>query len=83
MIFLIEYDRARGTLVSFKTFNESDRLQAEELRLQLELSLKRKQMKHEVVLLEAITEEALRQTHRRYFENIEDLAKPREQMGQQ
>lgn len=73
MIFLIEYDRARGEIVTFKTFDDLDRRSAEDARLELELELSRLGTEHEVVILEAATEEALRRTHRRYFENLSEL----------
>ena len=76
MIFLIEYDRSRGEIVTFKTFWDSERHVAEDLRLELEIKLNRDDVDHEVVLLEADSEDALRRTHRRYFENLTELATP-------
>jgi hypothetical protein len=76
MIFLIEYDRSRGEIVTFKTFPDSERRVAENARLELEIELNRDNVDHEVVLLEADSEEALRRTHRRYFENLTELATP-------
>lgn len=76
MIFLIEYDRSRGELVTLKTFSDSERRIAENARLELEIRLNRNNVDHEVVLLEAESEEALRRTHRRYFENLAELATP-------
>jgi hypothetical protein len=76
MIFLIEYDRPKGQLVKFKSFVDAERLKAQDMRLELELSLHRSGVDHEVVLLEAANEAAVRQTHRRYFEKLADLAKP-------
>jgi hypothetical protein len=76
VIFLIEYDRANGRIVTFRAFDEPSRQNAEDSRLELELSLKRRGVEREVVLLEATTEEALRRTHRRYFEDIADLINP-------
>ena len=73
MIFLIEYDRSQGRLITFKTFKDSARQEAEDARLQLELELNRGGIEHEVVLLEAASEEALRRTHRRYFEDLAEL----------
>ena len=73
MIFLIEYDRKRGQLVTFKSFNDFEREKAEELRLQLELDLNLKSIDNEVVILEAATEEGVRRTHRRYFEDLAEL----------
>ncbi|HEY6232547.1 MAG TPA: hypothetical protein VIW64_14890 [Pyrinomonadaceae bacterium] len=73
MIFLIEYSRKRGQLVTFESFSDSEREKAEELRLQLELDLNLKSIDNEVVILEAATEEAVRRTHRRYFEDLAEL----------
>jgi DNA primase catalytic subunit len=73
MIFLIEYDRNQGRIITFESFVDSDREKAEESRLQLELNLNLKDIDNEVVLLEAVTEEAVRRTHRRYFENLTEL----------
>jgi hypothetical protein len=73
MIFLIEYKRLEGRIVTFKTYNESER--AEHERLEVELDLSRRSIEHEVVLLEAESESALRRTHRRYFEDLSDFAK--------
>ena len=44
-----------------------------DLRLNLELDLNRRGVDHEVVLLEAENEDALRRTHRRYFETLRQL----------
>ena len=73
MIFLIEYDRNRGEIINLKKFEDSARQNADDARLELELELNRLGTEREVVLLEAATEEALRRTHRRYFENLSDL----------
>ncbi|MDQ1639861.1 MAG: hypothetical protein QOF62_3200 [Pyrinomonadaceae bacterium] len=73
MIFLIEYDRKQGRLVTFESFSDSDRKNAEESRLRLELDLNLKGIDNEVVLLEAATEEAVRRSHRRYFETLSEL----------
>lgn len=75
MIFLIEYNRSKGRMITFKVFNDSDRRKAENKRVEIELELNRKKVAHEVVLLEAASEEALRRTHRRYFEDLSELAK--------
>ena len=73
MIFLIEYDRNQGQIVIFEKFDDSERRKAEESRLELEIKLNRLGIEREVVLLEAETEEALRRTHRRYFEDLVEL----------
>jgi len=74
MIFLIEYDRPEGRIVTFTTFKDSERFDAEKSRLDLELRLNRRGVDHEVVILEAESEEALRRTHRRYFEDARQIA---------
>lgn len=74
MLFLVEYDRARGRIASFRAFDEADRRRAEDCRLDLEISLSNRGVAREVVLLEAGSEAALRRTHRRYFESFEQLA---------
>lgn len=73
MIFLIEYDRSKGQMVRSQAFEDAQRHEADALRLQLELELNRQKIEHEVVLLEAASEDALRQTHRRYFENLREM----------
>ena len=73
MIFLIQYDRPKGRIVTIKTFENSERLDAENSRLETELDLNRRGITHEVVLLEAASKDALRRTHQRYFEDLKDL----------
>ena len=78
MIFLIEYNRRQGIIVNFEEFQDSERAEAEKIRLDIELSLSRKGVDHEVVLLQAASQDALRRTHRRYFENPQELVKRRQ-----
>lgn len=73
MIFLIEYDRASGTVTELRKFDASSLKVAEDARLELELKLNRAGIQHEVVLLDAPSEEALRRTHGRYFEDVETV----------
>ena len=73
MLFLIEYDRSSGSIVSLKRFDAVKRGSAENARLEMELELNRRGVEREVVLLEADTEDALRRTHRRYFEDLAEL----------
>jgi hypothetical protein len=75
MYFLIEYNRARGRIVNMRTFSHSQREVAADVRLELELHLNREGIENEVVLLDAVTEEAVRKTHRRYFENLTELTR--------
>lgn len=75
MIFLIEYNRSKGVIVTDREFDDSQRCEAEDLRLGMELDLNRKGIDHEVVLLEAASEDALRRTHQRYFADLPGLLK--------
>ena len=74
MLFLIEYKRSEGRIVNLKTFDDSERSKAERSRFEIELELNQKKIDHEVVLLDAADEDALRRTHRRYFENAAQIA---------
>lgn len=73
MIFLIDYDRSRGELLSIEAFEDSERAIAENQRLEREITLHHKGLKREIVLLQAASEDALRETHSRYFS---DFPKP-------
>lgn len=75
MVFLIQYDRSSGCIVTLMTFHDSARQIAEDSRLELELTLNRLGSEHEVVLLEAASEEVLRRTYRRYFEDLAELTR--------
>jgi len=73
MIFLIEYDRSKGSIVTFRDFDDCQRREAEESRLGIELDLNRKGINHEVVLLEAASKDALHRTHQRYFADLTQI----------
>jgi hypothetical protein len=73
MIFLLEYDRSRGKLVSIYSYADAERRTAENDRLERELELHRNRLQREIVLLQAESEGALRETHRRYFDDIAAL----------
>jgi len=73
MIFLIEYNRSEGRIVTFRDFDDSQRREAEDSRLEIELDLKRKGLDHEVVLLEAASKDALHVTHERYFADLRQM----------
>ena len=77
MIFLIEYDRPTRRTLLFKTFDDTERQNAQNHRLQIELDLNRRGLllEREVVLLEARDEQRLRLTHERYFENLPEHVK--------
>jgi hypothetical protein len=74
MIFLMEYDRPAGKLITLRPFESSQKLAAQDAKLDLELDLHRRGTQHEIVLLEAESEDALRHGYRRYFEDLPDLA---------
>ncbi len=76
MIFLIEYDRANGVLVSNTPFPPERRADAQTARLELEVRLNASGVDHEVVLLEAVDEDSLRRTHERYFTAADELSVP-------
>ena len=73
MLFLIEYNRSEGRITSIKSFKDSERIEAQDSMLGLELDLHAAGTDREVVLLEAKSEEAIRLTHARYVENLEQL----------
>jgi hypothetical protein len=75
MIFLIEYNRREGQIVTSRDFNDSQRREAEDSRLEIELDLNRKGVDHEVVLLEAASKDALYLTHQRYFSDLRQILK--------
>jgi hypothetical protein len=75
MIFLLEYDRSAGRLINVARFPDALRLEAESSRLSLEIRNLKSGLAHEIVLLEASSEAALRTTHRRYFEALESLTR--------
>ncbi len=75
MIFLIEYNRSKGSIVTFRDFDDSQRREAEDSRLAIELDLNRKGVEHEVVMLEAANKEALHRTHQRYFSDLTEILK--------
>jgi hypothetical protein len=75
MYFLIEYNRTEGCIVTMQSFSHTDREAAADARLELELHLNGKGIENEVVLLDAASEEAIRRTHRRYFEDLAELTR--------
>lgn len=75
MIFLIEYDRPTGLIVTYRKFDDREREQAANARLEIEVTLNRQRVDHEVVLLEAESEDAVRRTHRRYFEDASQIVR--------
>jgi hypothetical protein len=73
VIFLIEYSRGEGRIVTYREFDATQRRSAHEARLELELDLNRNGLDHEVVLLEAPTKAHIQRSHRRYFEDLDSL----------
>ena len=72
MLFLIDYDRNASRISSMQAFEDAQRGEAYEARFRLESVRDRERNNHEVVLLEAASEDVIRTTHRRYF--AKDLA---------
>ena len=73
MIFLIRYRRSAGQLIDVTQFTDAERDEAHAARLRLELDLMNQRDGDEVCLLEADNLEALKKTHRRYFESLPTL----------
>ncbi|HEX3357047.1 MAG TPA: hypothetical protein VHS31_08760 [Tepidisphaeraceae bacterium] len=73
---MIDYDPRAGQIVEMNTFADTERDSAHHARLERELDLHRKGINREVVLLQAADEKAIRRTHRRYFETLEQLSHP-------
>ena len=73
MVFLIKFNRRESRIVVLQEFLDNDRSLAEDKRLQMELELGKSDSEHELVLLEAENEEALHQTHGRYFDSMRDI----------
>jgi hypothetical protein len=60
-------------MITFRHFGDDERLTAEAVRLKIELTRVPDESNREVVLLDAASEEALRITHRRYFQNVREI----------
>lgn len=70
MIFLVQYNRSAGRLESIDEFCDEQRSLAEQKRLEMEIKNLNRRSAREIVLLEALTKDYLRHTHRRYFETV-------------
>lgn len=75
MLYLIEYDRHSRRIVRLEEFATSEQAIADAARLEIELDLNRRGVQHELVILEAANGDALRWTHRRYFQDFADIAR--------
>ena len=60
-------------VVRLTQFDDSQASLASDTRLELEISLHKSGVNHEVVLFDAASEEDLRRTHRRYFADLRQL----------
>lgn len=69
MIFLLEYDRAQGKLLSLQAFGDNSK--AQEMRFNMEIQTGSYNV--EIVILEADSEEDLKKTHGRYFIQLAKL----------
>ena len=73
MLFLLEYDREKGRVIHISRFADSDSSTADGARLAREIEMNRLGVKHEIVLLDAASDDDLKRTHRRYFAGIAEL----------
>lgn len=73
MFFLIEYNRRRGKVATMRRFPDAEWSRAADALFALEKSVMRQGIDHEVVLLQAASEETLRRTHMRYFCSLEEI----------
>lgn len=71
MIYMLHYNRRRGTLTDVREFEE--RRDASEAKLAVEIALIGSREGDEIVLLEADSLDALRKSHSRYFTRLEDF----------
>jgi len=81
MLFLIHYDREAGRIIELRKFDDSQKQAAEEARIDLELLVVNRRLDQEIVILQASSEEAVRRTHRRYFESVRAIANDAEAGG--
>jgi hypothetical protein len=71
MLFLIEYDRDKGQVLSIRRFADMERSDAEHARVEREIELHRQGLPREVVLLEAASEMDLHRTHGGYLKGLD------------
>ena len=76
MIYLIQYNRQTGMPARVTEYPVERRREAEKARLEIELGQLNAAIEHEIVLLEAPSQNELRKTHRRYFEELKQLLAP-------
>lgn len=69
--YLLNYDRKEGQLRSIRSFVDASEATRQRFRLELEFI---NQPEVEIVVLGAESEGQLRETHRRFFSTIEELA---------
>lgn len=69
-LFLLSYDRLAAQVVEFAEVAQGQEQEAFDRRLALELQALRDGLDLEVVLLEATSEERLRRTNARYFDDL-------------
>lgn len=74
-IYLIEYARSSGETIFVTGLEGFKRSDAENERQQRELELRRAGSDHEIVLLEAANDRALKHTHGRYFADLKEIAR--------
>ncbi len=75
MICLVIYDRRAGRSLLVREYSDAQRELAEDDRLAEDLAAAHSGLDREIVLIEASSLDALRQTHARYFEDLEQIAR--------
>jgi hypothetical protein len=74
MLFLIEYSRSQGKLISLKSFPDTEWNAVMDERLELELDLfHRKVQDHDALVFQSDSLETLKVTHGNYFKTLEEL----------
>jgi hypothetical protein len=73
MIYYIEYSREHRKTLSFLTYPEAERsiAQAYALKREIELSRLPGGLRLEIVILEADSEATIRNSHKRYFADVQ------------
>ncbi len=73
MIFVVVYDRKAGIVLEQRRFADSELSEAKRFRQRCERHHAERSDEVEVVMLDAENEEALKQTHGRYFGGAEEM----------
>jgi len=75
MLFLIQYDKHHGNVISIHEFEEAQRREAEKARAALELALCGEGSVYEVALLDAKALDDVRKTYPHYFKDAPEAVR--------